>query len=219
MAQPPEIPPPTQIPLYITALQAAGTWLVALIALFGPAFWAWIRRPQLFVDLLNADGDLEVETVRWPDAGGGIWNERTREARYYRLRVVNRRQGSTVQDVQIVVDAIERPLPNGQPTLEYRGPIPLVWQHPAAFPTLRSVGTAAVADFVVVTEERTLRLMTTITPNKYAEEYAGRTQLWVTVAARGRERDSPPVRFKITWDGEWDRGASEMKTHLNIDME
>jgi hypothetical protein len=61
--------------------------------------------------------------------------------------------------------------------------------------------------------------MTTITPNKYAEEYAGRTQLWVTVAARGRERDSPPVRFKITWDGEWDRGASEMKTHLNIDME
>lgn len=152
MAQSTEIPPPAQVPLYITAFQAAGTWLVALIALFGAAFWARVRRPKLFVELLNADGDLEIETVRWPaPSGGGIWNERTREARYYRLRVANRRQASTVQDVQIVVDAIERPLPNGQPTLEYRGPIPLVWQHSDAFPKLRSVGTAAVADFVVVT--------------------------------------------------------------------
>lgn len=188
---------------------------MALIALFGPSFWGWVRRPRLRVDLLNANGDLEVETVTWRGSGEQ-WNERTREARYYRLRVTNRRQESTVQDVQIVVDAIERPLPNEQPRLEYRGPIPLAWQHADAFPKFRSVGTAAVADFVVVTDEGTLRLMTS--PSQ-REEYVGHTRLWVTVAARGRERDSSPIRFKITWDGAWDRGTAEMNTHLNIDVE
>lgn len=200
---------PAEVPSYVIELGVAGTWSVATIALFGQPFWSWIRRPRLRVELLDEDGELEVETL--PE-------ERTREARYYRLQVKNKRRATAVQDVQIVVDAIERPRPNGQPEAEYRGPIPLMWQHARAFPRFRNVGTAAVADFVVVTEERTLRLITKVTPNKYAQEYVGATQLWVTVAARGRESDSPPVRYKIAWDGAWERGAAEMRSHLTIDV-
>jgi hypothetical protein len=198
----------------ITAIAAAGTWLAVLVALFGQSFWQWIRRPQLRVELLNNDGDLEVETVSWADAAGAV-RVRTRETRYYRVCVSNAQRAGTVQDVLIVVDAIERELPNGQAELEYRGPIPLLWQHPDAFPKSRSVGTSAVADFLVVSEEQTLRLATAI-PRK---EYALRTSFWVTVAARGREADSPPVRFKISWDGVWERGAAEMRAHLTIDVE
>lgn len=217
MATPGELPP-----RWVVETGVVGTWVVALVALLGPRFWAWWSRPQLRVELVNDKGDLEVETVSWVDvesgAGGAVRipRERRREARYYRLRVLNERQASVVQDVQVVIDAIERPLPNGKLVMEYRGPLPLVWQHAPAFPQFRSVGTAAVADFLVVTEEQTLRLMTAITPNKYAEEYVGATQLWVTVAARGRERDSPPMRFRIDWDGQWDRGETEMQRHLTI---
>ena len=203
------------IPIWLSVV---GTWFVALIALFGQAFWTWVRRPRLRLALLNSDGDLEVETLKWVDAGGVV-RERQREARYYRLRVLNEQRASAVQDVQIVVDTIEVPLPNDRPRLEYSGPIPLTWQHPNAFPQFRSVGTPAVADFLVVTDESTLRLATNVIPNKYKEEYVGDTRLWVTVAARGRELDSAAIRFRIHWDGLWERGALEMRNHLTIEQE
>lgn len=193
----------------------SATYLAVLVALFGPQFWAWKRRPKLRVELVSSAGDFEVETI------GG----RRQDTRYYRLRAVNKRQASFVQDVHIVVDQVEVSLlASDQPRLEYQGPLPLVWQHAGAFPPFRSVGTAAVADFLVVTEKRILKLMTAITPKKYlsadpeqgAWVYAGRTRLWITVAARGRESDSPPVRFEINWDGQWERGEREMENHLCI---
>src|SRR5579863_8460634 len=76
-------------PFWLTALQALGTWTVALIALFGSKFWAWWHRPRLRVELVNRAGDLESETVSWLEpassGSGPILKERTRHARLYRL--------------------------------------------------------------------------------------------------------------------------------------
>lgn len=209
-------------PAHIAYLQAAATFLAAMIALFGQSFWSWVKRPRLRVELVNKKGELESETIQWLEPGPGganVLRERTREARFYRLRVTNLYQASAVQDIQIVVDAIDRPLPNNEQFVtEYHGPIPLKWQHAPAFPQFRSVGTPAVADFLAVTEEGTLSVLTTIPPNKYKMEYALTTELWITVAARGRECDSPPARFRICWDGQWHAGADEMARHLTIDV-
>jgi hypothetical protein len=43
--------------------------------------------------------------------------------------------------------------------------------------------------------------------------------IWVTVAATASEVESPPLRLKIDWDGQWDAGASEMARHLIIHSE
>jgi hypothetical protein len=204
-------------PAWVGIAGVIATWTVAFLALFGDRLRCWMNQPKVEIELADKDGVLEVETLRWID--NGVPKERSREARYYRLRVRNARRNSPVHDVQLMVEAIERPGPGNQPVLDYPGPLPLDWQHSQVFPQARTIGPPAVVDFLVVTEERTLKLRTVIAPNVYATEYALPTHRWITVVARGLEHDSQPVRFKVDWDGEWDRGQAEMRSHLTIDVE
>lgn len=175
-----------------------------------------MHRPSLRLTLIHDGGEEEIE--RWADpAGSG--RERSVAARYFRIRCENLTRTGPAHEVQIVIEKLELPGPNGAPRLEYRGPLPLVWQHAEAFPTQRTVGGSVVADLLSVTEDRTLRLLTVVTPNKYASAYAGHTTLWITVAARSVERDSAPIRFKISWDGRWHPGEVEMKAHLTVERD
>lgn len=201
-------------PAWVAEIGVIATFLVATIALFGERFRLWMFPPRLHIELAHEEGDLEIERLTWAEAGGP--KERSRDARYYRLRVSNERRTSPVRDVQIFVEAIETYGPDGQRVLEYRGPIPLEWQHSETFPRARTIGSSAVADFVAVSEDRTLQLRTTTFPNVYAMAYSGHAKLRITVAARGLEADSQPVPFIVAWDGQWDRGRAEMKKHLTI---
>jgi hypothetical protein len=203
-------------PAWVTAAGVAATWTVAVIAVFGDKIRSWMNRPALRIELVRQDGDREIETLRWTE--NGVLKERSREARYYHLKVTNARRTAPAHEVQVVIEAIERRGPNNLPVLEYPGPLPLEWRHSQAFPPTRTVGSEAVADLLVVTEERSLKLRTTIAPNVYATDYSGPTQLGLTVVARCLERDSLPIRLKVSWDGEWNRGQTEMRNHLTIDI-
>jgi hypothetical protein len=203
------------VPTWVTELGVAGTWVVAAIALFGAKFWAWLHRPKLQLRLVHDGGEPELDKV--PSSGVGLVGEESREARYYRLRCENLCRSGPAHEVQIVIEKLERAGPNGTPVLVYRGPLPLEWQHAKAFPALRTVGGSVVAELLSVRSDRTLRLLTAVVPNLYAEAYAGRTDLWITVAARALERDGPSIRLKVSWDGEWHVGEAEMRTHLSVE--
>lgn len=205
-------------PTWITEAGVIASFTVATVALFGERVRLRLFPPRLSVRRPNEVGYLETRTV--PVTSGAPGQERRIEERHYRLEVTNQRRNSPAQDVRVVVEAIEAYRPNGTPFLIYRGPIPLRWQHAEAYPTHRTAGSSAVADFLVVAEDRTLRLQTmTVVPDVYAGIYSGHTKLRITVSARGREADSPQLRVVVTWDGQWDRGDTEMATHLTIDEE
>lgn len=54
-----------------------------------------------------------------------------------------------------------------------------------------------------------------VTPLNFPATMEGReTHIWVTVIARGINGKSNPLRLRIDWDGEWERGDAEMASHL-----
>jgi len=189
-----------------------GTWTVALIALFGDRIRGRWNRPNLVVELVHDGGELEPQTFRRDE--GGVTRQRTRDARYYRLRITNTNRRGPAHEVHVVIESITDLSGGVVPILERRGPIPLRWEHAEAFPAVRNVGSAVVADFLSVTSDRTLALQTV--PS--TRDYGLGADLLVTVVARSIERDSAPARLKVVWDGDWHIGETEMKHHLKVTM-
>lgn len=114
-----------------------------------------------------------------------------------------------------MIESITRPRPGGgEPILELRGPIPLRWQHAEAFPAVRNVGSAVVADLIAVTSDRKLVLQTV----PAMKDLIGTVDLNMTVVARSLERESRPIELKVAWDGRWHIGETEMRHHFNITM-
>jgi hypothetical protein len=190
---------------------ASGTWTVAFIALFGDRVRSRWNRPNLSVELVHDGGELETETFRRENEAG-VPQQRSREARYYRLRITNSSWRSPAHEVHIVIESVTRPGPGGDPILELRGPIPLRWEHADAFPAMRNVGSAVVADLLAVTSDRTLALQTI----PATKPYALGADLTITVVARSLERESLPVRFRVVWDGDWHVGETEMRRHVRV---
>jgi hypothetical protein len=196
---------------WIMLFAGLGTWTVAFIALFGDRIRARWVRPELTVELVHDGGELETQTFR--DQGNATVRQRTLDARFYRLRVTNTNRRGPAHEVHVVIESITRPSPANQSRiLEVRGPIPLRWQHAEAFPTVRNVGSAVVADFLVVTSDRKLAFQTAPAPR----DYVLGVDLLITVVARSLERESQPIRIRVVWDGGWHIGETEMKHHLSV---
>jgi hypothetical protein len=189
-----------------------GTWTVALVALFGDLIRSRWNRPDLSVKLISDRGEWQPQTFRRQDAAG-ITRQRTRDARYYRLRITNRNRRGSAHEVHVAVESMTRPgLGGGDPILELRGPVPLRWEHAEAFPAIRNVGSPVVADLLAVTSDRTLAIQTVPT----AKEYVVGADLLITVVARSLERESAPVQIRVVWDGGWHVGETEMRNHLRV---
>src|SRR5260370_38584430 len=127
-----------------------GTWTVAFIALFGERIRSRWNSPDLVVELVNAGGELATQTFRRQDEAG-VTQQRTRDARHYRLRVTNRNRRGPAHEVHVVVESVTRASEVGaEPVQEMRGPIPLTWEHADAFPAMRNGGAPAVPDLLAV---------------------------------------------------------------------
>ena len=196
-------------PSWIMLFAGLGTWTVALIALFGDLIRSRWNRPDLTVELISDAGEPQPQIIRWQDEAGTT-RQRTREARYYRLRITNRNRRGPAHEVHVVVESMTRPGPGGgEPIIELRGPIPLRWEHAEAFPAVRNVGSPVIADLLAVTSDRTLAVQT----SPATRDYVLGADLFITVVARSLERESAPVQIRAVWDGGCE---TEMRHHLRL---
>lgn len=56
-----------------------------------------------------------------------------------------------------------------------------------------------------------------IVPLNMEKQRRGACDLTLTFQARANEGDSPPLRVRVVWDGQWEDGAQEMRRHLAIE--
>lgn len=193
---------------------ALATFLAVAVALFGDWLKSLWFKPKLELEFRNPRGVSQQAQVT--DPGG---RPRSVECRYYHLQVINRNRWPVATQVQVNLSRIEEPDAAGRLKVTWTGDIPLTWRFQEVHPVARSIGPEADCDFIAVAKGDTLSAQTMLVPFNFP--LYGRkppiSGVVVTVQARSAEVDSPPKRFKISWDGNWAEGAEEMARHLVIE--
>jgi hypothetical protein len=182
---------------------AVGTIGAVLVALFGQAFRAKFFPPKLSLRLENTSGEAIQESA---------W-----KARYYHLIVSNSRRWSPAHEVRVVLLREEEPGPNEDLQVIWTGNVPLIWKNQPVHPLLRTIGPTAWADLCSVKEREILRIHPMIRPNNLTVTWKKRATIVLTVQAQATEGESQPLKIRIAWDGEWERGEAEMKRHLMVE--
>jgi hypothetical protein len=153
-----------------------ATWLVVVLAICGECIRSKLFRPALEIALRNQRGDLVPQTVRWLE--NGQWRERQIQARYYHVRVSNRRRFSPAHEVRVVMTLVESPGPDGLPQAVYSATLPLKWRNQEVDPRSScTIGADDFADLLYVNEEGSLYLTPMIIPNNFPLQHIRATML------------------------------------------
>ncbi len=185
-----------------TAIAAVATSSAVLVALKDVLF-----PPRLKVSFPNPAGELTELTQ-----GGKVIDL----TRYYYLEVTNTRRAfsSPAHEAQLFLLRLEPLTSQG---VGWTGAIPIRWRNHEHVPKARTVGPAVDCDFVrVVSSPPALELLPTFRPNNLQVHWTTKCDFITDVQARSNETDSRVVRFRVTWDGQWDQDADAMRQHLRI---
>ncbi len=195
--------------LSVNVAVAIGTIGAVLVALFGQAFRGKFFPPRLSLRLTDGNGEATRVTI---DGG------RTEQARFYHLVVSNTRRWSPAHEVRIVLLQVEEPGPTGALQVTWEGDIPFGWRHNVLFPVTRTIGADAFADLCSVGQGGWLRLQLLLAPFNLEIERRRASTLVLTLQARSAEVDSPIVRIRVAWDGQWEGGEVEMRRHMLVEL-
>jgi len=187
---------------------AAGTLLLAAIALFGDKLRARFFPPRLELRIRAPEGEKTPLT----DQNGKFLDD----ARYYYILVSNSRRWSPAEQTQVFLTRIEVPGPSDDLQVKWFGDIPVRWRNQEFVPLLRTVGPNIDCDFCRVEKKGILVLMPLVPANNFPVVWKGSCKFVVTLEARSDVADSQMFRVLVTWDGQWDDGVEEMKQHLQI---
>ena len=190
---------------------AVATVAAVLVALFGDWIKARLFRPNLSVSLVSSGGELTTAVLLSPNG-----ETREEKARFYHLRVRNLVRWPTATQVQVHLIRLEEPGPDGELKLKWAGDVPLRWKFQEIHPIARTVGPYADSDLCSVVKGKWLELHPLIVPNNLPARRREKTDIVVSVQARSNEGESNIRRFRISWDGQWEDGESEMIHHLVV---
>jgi hypothetical protein len=190
---------------------AIGTLGAVVVALFGEWIRAKMFAPRLALSLVSPTGERIPVTITSP---GG--ESRSEEGRHYRVRVVNERRWPRATQVRVHLIRLEEPGPDNQLQLKWAGEVPLRWTHQEIVPLERTIGPEATCDLCSVVKDKWVALHPIIMPTNLADLALRRSPVdWtVSLQAKSNEGDSCIIRFRISWDGKWDDGETEMARHL-----
>ena len=181
---------------------ALGTLLVVIVALFGDYLKP---KPVLGLRLLSDRGESVV------------FGDRS-EGRFYFLRVENRRRWTKATSAELHMSRLEKRGPDGAWVTEWRGDVPFECRDQSLYPLQRDIGSPIDYQVLSVREGTPpeLQLHPVFLPNNLK---VVRTQSYELVAwfrVKSSEVDSDEVRLQVSWDGRWESGEEEMRTHLKI---
>jgi hypothetical protein len=189
---------------------AAGTWVIALIAL-GQRFTSYWLRPTLYVEVAGFSGTMATH-------GNG------RKARYFLMRVGNRRRIPPAHEVQLALTRIEKSGSHG-PEILFDEIMPLGWIRQELSPLLtRTVGPNALAALFFVQEDNVLGLTPAIPSSgalatHFPRFHQAPVTLWIILQAVSLEADSRSIRLKIEWNGPWHEGKSEIERACRVSLD
>jgi hypothetical protein len=174
---------------------AAGTWLIAVIAIWDKFLSSWLFRPSLRLGAGEFSGTLAR-------------HQNSQSARYYLLPVENRTRIPPAHEVQLMLTRLEKSGASGLETL-FDEILPLPWARQELYPLLtRTIGTSASASLFFVQQDGLLAFTPALTPcgellSHFPREHKAPITLWITLRAVSIEADSPSLRLKIEWNGQW----------------
>lgn len=204
----------------VNALIATATLGAVLAALFGDWFRARWFPPRLALSMPMPEGVRTPVGLSWRD-DQGVEHTDTRDGRYYHVEVRNTARGAEATQVQVCIVRLEEPRADGQFEITWTGELPLRWMHQQIHPVVRVVGRTAIADLCSVVRDKWVELHPMIgamnfNARRRKEHPAAQRDFIVSLEALSAEGSSPPLRLRITWDGEWADGDTEMRRHLVI---
>jgi len=192
---------------------AVGTWIIAIVAI-GDRLRGLFLRPRLRI---------------LPDGFSGtiVNHNNGQRARYYFVKVENqRRQIASAHQVEVVLTRIQKSGAAAPETI-FDEVMPLPWRRQELQRLLtRTLGTSSLAGVFYVQQDGTLGITPALTPGgtvagHFPREHKGQCTLWVTLRALSIEADSPSIRLRIEWSGQWHDGKAEIEgqCRLAIDPE
>ena len=111
----------------IKILGVVGTWVLAILAIWGDKIRSLLFQPKLRLELRNNVGELTRQTVHWMTPAGP--QERSSNARYYHvlLKNVSAARFPLAREAHVIIAQIETQGPDGQPRPAFVGMLPLRW--------------------------------------------------------------------------------------------
>lgn len=192
----------TPLELVIQALVALGTICVAILAIWGDWVRATVAAPKLEVALHDPEG----EAIQ----SGGI------PARYYHLKVRNRRRWTYAKNVRVMLTKVSRARADGTfPPGVLSGPLQLMWQYPQFHPVVSTIGRDEICDLGNIRKDQEFRLLPYVLPDNFEGILGAKGSLGVEVVAVSDNAESEPLWIEINWDGRWSDDTN-MMNHLVI---
>jgi hypothetical protein len=185
---------------------AIATLFLAVAAIWGDKLRAHFVGPRLQLRLLDARGERQM-------TNNGA-------ARYYHLRVTNSRRFAPANNVRVVLTGLARPDATG--AFQWRwlsGPLQFTWQHADSIAQFPRVGPPQNADLGHVMQQGGFDLSLTSRPIGFGTYLMGmQQQMIIEARAQSDEAESPPIRVKIAWNGQWSDDTLEMAGHLMLEV-
>src|ERR1700688_3135851 len=206
------------MPAWVSERGVASSVIIATVAIWGERIRAALFRADLRLGLAKDDGE-RATVVQTQALSGSTSETQILSARYYRLRVTNRARYPAAHEVEVLLTQLDKRGPDGRPQPEYKGALPLTWQHQSLYSKTRTIGRTTIADVdLLFVCPDFVRLTPMLDPLNFATTMRGEQHFWVTVVARGLDAESKPLRLKVDWDGNWALGDTEMLGHFKVSI-
>ena len=190
---------------------ALGTWLVAIFAIWGEWLRSRLFKPELRVSKGEFSGNVATHL-------------NGKRARYYLVSVQNPKRFPVAHEVQLVLTRIEKSGTSG-PEILFDEIMPLSWVRQELQPLLtRTVGPDATAALFFVQDDGMFAFTPMISPAgtlplHFPREHRNANTLWVTLQALSIERDSPAIRLKIEWSGQWRQDKARIIAACSVSVD
>jgi hypothetical protein len=185
-------------------LQAAGIFIstiIAISAIWGEHIRASFAGPKLLLNLKNDEGDLTRIT-------GGP------DARYYHLRVVNKRSAAIARNTRVQIISIQRYISGAWSAKQETYGVEPKWVFSSSSP--KNIGPDALCDILSIVDGGDCVLSSYIYPNNVNLFIKAGEIARIKAVAVAENTKSKVLTLEISWDGLWFKDGLQMKEHLKL---
>jgi len=190
---------------------AVGTLLAVVVALGLGKRWF---PPKLKMGILDTLGEKTVNTYQVAENLSA-----EEDVRFFHIKVWNDRRWSPANQTQVFLTAIQQKGPNGQWRVTWSGDVPMRWRDQEVTSVTQTIGGSRHSDFCMVGKTRRMLALTPlIFPNNLKWLWKGSCEFIARLQARSTEADSEELYVRVSWSGEWEDGAIEMRNQLQVEI-
>ncbi len=189
--------------LLINSLGIFATLIIIIIAIWGERIRQKWNTPKLQLDLIEP-------TTNVTGHGRNGW--------YYLIQVKNNRKSVPAKNTRILLNKIYKKAPDGTwKEKEFSAPTQVMWQWPNISPLYATIGPPEIATFGALLEESySIALKMYWYPNNLDRQILPNDPTRLDFKAVSDTNESNNLIVEISWDGEWNAGRLEMKTHCVV---